>query len=132
VTRLGLFLCGCDPVQKRNYNVTVTNDGVLTDRRFDDEGYEICPEHGVRLYGWASPSFQHPGGQTLLDWGKMGSRRELKLEPSGPDRRNFIDTISVGEERLARRAARTNGTPSERVQSKPAVEYFRPEDDHGA
>lgn len=27
---------------------------VYTDKRYDDEGFEVCPEHATRMYGWQS------------------------------------------------------------------------------
>lgn len=78
----------------------------LSAKRYDKEGYEICPEHGERMYGWKSPNIQHPGGQTLTDWSKMGGDGKLKLDTSSPDRR--IEKID-GTQVLAERAARRNG-----------------------
>lgn len=114
MTGPGLFLCGCDPKVKFKYNVSQRPDGTVSGERRDEGGYLVCPEHGVRMYGWASPLVQHPGGQTLTDWSKMGSNTPLRnLDTSQPDRRVFIDTIAYGTERLARRAASGNGAPSE-------------------
>lgn len=117
MTAPGLFLCGCDPLLKRSYNVQLREDGVVTGVRTDKEGHEICPEHGARMYGWASPKIQHPGGQELTDWTAVGKQSghstKLKLDFSSPDRRIFVDREAYGAERLARSAAGSNGAPSE-------------------
>lgn len=81
------FLCGCQPSEKHRYSGnTIKNpipggDPVYTDKRLDSEGFEVCPEHGERLYGWKSiddsiphyisnghgipPTFVSPGEQTV-------------------------------------------------------------------
>lgn len=45
MSRPGLFLCGCDPTEK------ISEFG---SKRFDTLGFEVCPEHGDRLYGYRS------------------------------------------------------------------------------
>jgi hypothetical protein len=55
----GTFLCGCTPDSKRGYSGDMKPNGiggemVYTDKRYDDDGFEVCPEHGMRMYGWQS------------------------------------------------------------------------------
>jgi hypothetical protein len=106
----GTFLCGCRPEEKAGYSasiVQVAGGEAISFKRYDKEGFEICPEHGARLYGWNSSNIQHPGGQTLTNWKSMGSGKPLKGDFGGiEDKRIKPDD---GAEILAERAARSNG-----------------------
>jgi hypothetical protein len=108
----GMFLCGCDPTRKKNYRFS-TDGGMLTSTRRDDEGFEICPEHGERLYGWNSPLVQHKAGQEILSYSNMGGKRKLKLTPTVKDNRDTRDPVADHDEIMADwRATRAvrNGT----------------------
>jgi hypothetical protein len=83
----GKFLCGCDPSRKKNYRFA-TDNGMLSAKRYDEQGFEICPEHGQRMYGWGSPLVQHKAGQEVLDFSGFGGKRKLKLVTTTPDRRD--------------------------------------------
>jgi hypothetical protein len=60
----GEFLCGCAPEEKRGYSGNIVKTGLnqeaYTDKRFDSQGFEICPEHGERMYGWKSDDKTQP------------------------------------------------------------------------
>jgi hypothetical protein len=43
MTGRGYYLCGCGVNEKLNYS---------NEKRRDTQGYPVCPEHGVREYGW--------------------------------------------------------------------------------
>lgn len=101
------YICGCDwrDPNIQRYGATVLPDGNITNKRYDREGYEICPIHGARLQGWASTGRSEPPIGSLrgpVPKGGLGS--EI------PDRRDPRDPATVGEEWLqeseeARRAA---------------------------
>lgn len=74
MTRPGLYLCGCDPLTK-----IVRFGG----KRFDKQDFEVCPEHGERMYGWASPDLDSRGKPDYST--KSLSRKPLEL--------NFNDHI---------------------------------------
>lgn len=95
-TRPGLYLCGCNPAEKVNYHVDKFNGT-------DNEGFQVCPEHGERLYGWRSPRATQPGQHSRLDWSKVGSKPGTRFQVSNePDRRDNRDPAVLGAEIFAR------------------------------
>lgn len=67
MTSQGNFLCGCKPADKRHYSgdtipSPVTGEPIYTDKRYDESGFEVCPEHGERMYGYASPAASDQAG----------------------------------------------------------------------
>lgn len=101
----GNFLCGCSPEQKKNYCYNMSGE-ILTSKRYDDAGYEVCPEHGARIYGWNSPQVQHASGHYVPDWANAGSSKPLKLRTDTVDKRDNRDPLEMARER----EARINGT----------------------
>lgn len=55
MTSPGLFLCGCDPNSERiktyRMSASALQQGVMSFKRHDPKGREICPIHGKQLYG---------------------------------------------------------------------------------
>lgn len=114
----GHYLCGCDPNNERIKSYTTSIDPVtqqLTSKRYDSQGFEVCPIHGKRLYGWNGIKKQGPQGNTVTDWQAeaedlygTASQRELgalKIK----DRRDTRDPEGVGQELLAARQKKKNG-----------------------
>lgn len=93
------FICGCDSEEKVGYTVNVVpgpfGADVQTTQRFDKEGYEICPQHSMRLANWRDE-------QRMRD---KNANPTLKVDFDGPDTRDTRDPQTTGEERLAN----TNG-----------------------
>jgi hypothetical protein len=85
----GQFLCGCWPLEKRNY---------ISDKRIDSEGYEVCPEHGQRLYGWNTRMVHGVQGQNVLDYSTMGKNSGHFNFPDVEDRRDNRDPQEVWAE----------------------------------
>ena len=57
----GHYLCGCNIEAKRGYRHELDTEGNSVTARTDKLGYDICPEHGMRQYGWRShPIKQNP------------------------------------------------------------------------
>lgn len=81
------FLCGCNRDDKKTYSIQVDHSGNLRSSRFDAEHYEICPEHGERLYGWRTPI--------------VGGSNKLDLNFAGKDNRDTRDPEQLGAEILA-------------------------------
>jgi hypothetical protein len=121
-----VYICGCDyrDPHIQRYGVTVHSDGSITNKRYDRNGYEVCPIHGLRLRGWATVPRTSP---------PIGAMREPS--PKGdlgseiPDRRDNRDPATVGEEWLGRQEA--NGTPQHTALSKPAPMVEMPDPDTG-
>lgn len=97
------YLCGCNPEEKKSYLQTTQADGTQSSKRRDTQGYEVCPEHGERLYGWNTHTIPHQGLGDLLDFKKMGSGdgSKLKLDFTTEDRRDNRDPQLVGAEHLS-------------------------------
>lgn len=97
----GQFLCGCWPTDKRGYYGNIVKDAfgndIYTDKRFDSQGFEVCPEHGERLYGWASPTVQSPQGNEVLDYASKSNATIKKLDLDIEDRRDNRDPILIGK-----------------------------------
>lgn len=85
-------------------NPIAGGDPVYTDKRFDSGGYEVCPEHGERLYGWKSSDPQHPhyiaNGQGMPPTFVSPGRRSLKLREVEPDVRDNRDPEEVRREMI--------------------------------
>lgn len=99
------FGCGCSYEKAKTYSFNLQRDGVtLSGQRFDEEGYEVCPEHGIRKYGWASPLISVPPNGDRIDWSKMGSKnKEINLNPKiTEDRRDNRDPIKIGMKILSK------------------------------
>lgn len=98
----GKYLCGCDPARMREiYGVA----------RIDDQGYDVCPQHGERLYGWASPMIRGPQGNNVLCYRKFSKSPELVLEPSEiPDQRDKRDPILIYTEYKRQKEIAANGS----------------------
>jgi hypothetical protein len=112
----GTFLCGCDPEQKKNYFFAIRQTPMgeaITNKRYDDQGFEVCPEHGARFYGWASPQVQGPQGNLVSDFSKMGSNESISLTPSAVEDRRPCTLEKAAAEILASRRARKNGAPKD-------------------
>jgi hypothetical protein len=95
----GFFLCGCPVKGKLKFSVPrgaeVAEENIIETVEFqrDHEGFKVCPDHGAREYGWASPSITGPQGNNVLDWGAMGNKSNLKLPKSDtPDLRPTVPT----------------------------------------
>lgn len=74
-----LFLCGCNLEDKKHYSTFSSEDGkVLSHRRFDKQGYEVCPEHGERKFGWRSPMILGPQGNDVIDWDKVSKTFDIQ------------------------------------------------------
>lgn len=111
---LGYYLCGCNIEEKQahSFHLLPTEPGEdpqYTSRRFDDEGFMICPEHGERRYGWRSipASNNHPGmkhpymSMSALEierrmmFGKpIPKTRPLQIKSTAPDLRDYRDPQS--------------------------------------
>jgi hypothetical protein len=93
------YLCGCDYKDPRiqEYGVTVHSDGTMTKKRYDRQGFEVCPIHGMRLRGWYSEQERAPKPKPRTS-GPMGT-------PGTEDRRDLRDPQEVGEAYLQRDAA---------------------------
>lgn len=85
------FICGCTKAEKSNYSMDFDpRTGFVIVRR-DSEGYEICPEHGMRLYGWRSHFIETPIGDKI-DYSKKGTDDEINIDTSElEDRRDNRD-----------------------------------------
>lgn len=106
----GRYLCGCDPNDEflQRYQCTVTPTGEMSFKRYDHEGYEVCPQHGKRMYGWASPIKQGPQGNTIADWHSWYlanfGRGTLEINQTiTEDHRDNRDPTVVGNALLAQR-----------------------------
>jgi len=91
------YLCGCDPEAKKHYRAIVLPNGNTSHLILDDEGYQVCPEHGERLYGWKT---SHAGGvNPKIDYSNMGSGGNLSnIDFSQPDMRDTRDPQTMGLE----------------------------------
>lgn len=110
----GNFLCGCGRTEKMNYAANVDPKGNISFKRYDKEGYEVCPEHGERLYGYQTHHKQGAGGQTLLDYTAYAASkipRPLKLDFDNgiPDTRDNRDPLQMAEERQRLVEIESNG-----------------------
>lgn len=96
LTRPGLFLCGCDPQDPhiKTYYTNVTADGQQTNKRYNARGVEVCPQHGVPMYGFMSDAAKVVGNGKAPS-GQLGS-------PDIVDIRDIRDPTEVGHEHLAR------------------------------
>lgn len=113
------FLCGCDPKTKGRYSGDTVKspipgaDPSYSDKRFDAQGFEVCPEHGERLYGWKSPLMATPSGRDALDYRKLGRDGDVKIitdNPEFPDRRDNRDPVLAYAELKAERGISKSGT----------------------
>jgi hypothetical protein len=106
MARLGLrpgnFLCGC--VGERPQDVAL-NPKTFDTVEFDNEGYLICKAHRARLYGWR------------LEWVVQPLGTPLDIEPPQRDRRDTRDAERLGNELLAEREFRSDGTLSDLYDS---------------
>ena len=116
----GTYLCGCAEDANSTHSwhlVPGTDPPQYTNRRYDDEGFMVCPWHGARRYGWRSvpASPNHPGpksgymSMTPLEierrkyYGKsIPKKKELKIDSNAPDLRDTRDPEELGKEILAR------------------------------
>lgn len=74
MTGQGLYLCGCNPLDPKvqNYKrdlvfVPGMKDPVLSSKRYDKDGNEICPIHGKPLYGFMTVTKTGPQGNDVYD-----------------------------------------------------------------
>ena len=82
----GVFLCGCTPEEKAHYQ---------TERR-DPHGNLLCPEHGQPMYGYLTPTVDHPGLGRMLDYKRMGTGSTVRVSSEGViDRRDNRDPEQV-------------------------------------
>lgn len=97
----GNFHCGCDPKEKLNYSGDITKptvpggDVIYSGIRRDSKGYEVCPEHGERLYGWRTHMVATPSGRDAMDWSKQAKGKPLGEIKRGEDRRDNRDPATV-------------------------------------
>lgn len=116
----GQFLCGCAPSEKRGYSgetmpsVIPGGDPVYTDKRFDAQGFEVCPEHGERMYGWKSsdPNTPHylSNGSGMPPTFISPKRKSVSIRDSEfPDRRDNREPQGVYSEIVASRRTPGNG-----------------------
>lgn len=97
------YICGCDREKNINYRMDLSSDGkTLTSMRKDSEGYEVCPQHGVRLIGW--PHFKRKDTNLTLDF-------------SGRDLRDNRDPEEIGLEFLAGRNGQKEGASPNHPES---------------
>ena len=72
------YLCGCNIKAKRGYFHELDDKGRSITSRTDRFGFDICPEHGERRYGWRAEVTPMRGGAPM-------STGELNLPPSTVD-----------------------------------------------
>jgi len=87
----GKFLCGCNPGDKQRHTTFIVSNGLQTFqsfKRYDEQGFEVCPEHGHRLYGWASAA---PVNKTTTGGA---------IKSTAPDLRDNRDPETIGREIL--------------------------------
>lgn len=103
----GDYLCGCNVEQKKNYSTHLTSvvggEPQYTHNRFDDEGFMVCPEHGLRRYGYASTPARDSGYMAMSSleierrqmFGKpVPKERKLVINSTAPDKRDNRDPQS--------------------------------------
>jgi len=89
------YLCGCNIKTKRGYFHELDDKGRSITSRTDRFGFDICPEHGERRYGWRNDVTPMRGGSPL-------STRELNLPPSTvDDLRPHVPQARLGGRSLA-------------------------------
>lgn len=110
------YICGCVPSEKRGYS----GDGVqgfngtlqYTDVRYDEQGYEVCPEHGERLIGWRSNDPRSPhyilNGQGVPPT-FVSPDKSVAISFDGDDHRDNRDPEEVYAEMKREKAQLTNG-----------------------
>lgn len=111
----GRFLCGCSPAEKKHYSGDVhrppfSHEDIYTDKRYDRQGFEVCPEHGERMYGWKSVPVVEAGAKRQdfsgLSSGEYKPSAEvLEIE----DRRDNRDPEEVFLDRKREKAQSQNG-----------------------
>lgn len=100
----GFYLCGCNIEDKKTYSThmatVIGGEPQYTSNRFDDEGFMVCPEHGLRRYGWHSTPEKNSKfmGMSSLEierrkmFGKaVPTQNKLKIESNVPDKRDNRD-----------------------------------------
>lgn len=114
----GKFICGCDPKDPKiqGYYAQLVPFGdkqVLTNKRYDKQGNEICPIHGAKLYGSASITVRGPQGNEIVDYRaefyQRYGKKKVEIFASVEDRRDNRDPSIVGAEYLSGRASAGNG-----------------------
>jgi hypothetical protein len=105
------YLCGCS---------------LSVPRREDEIGW-ICAEHGMRPYGWRSPSKGKPGGGDALDYAEWARITRLGRSEGATtttsdvqDIRDKRDAEAIGREILARSNAK-----SRNVHTKDSIEFLK-------
>lgn len=116
MTASGLFLCGCNPKDYVGYAAFLISNGgnpVYSDKRRDEQGFEVCPQHGERMYGWRSPYIDTPRARAL-DYSSFGSGKNYKVEAEdvGDLRPHIYEELLDDKARniLARVSAGGNGS----------------------
>lgn len=115
----GSFLCGCAPSDKRGYSGNTKKnplggDPVYTDQRWDEQGHEVCPEHGERFFGLKSDDKREPHYVINGD-GVPPSFVSPDKTVRGVnfveqvDRRDNRDPQTIGEARLRAKSVAGNG-----------------------
>jgi hypothetical protein len=94
----GFYLCGCKIGQRAGY----------PGNRVDPGGFDVCVEHGVRRYGWASNLLVTPNGlrHNYKNEGRGGSGG---ISDTVRDRRDNSDPEEVGRALLSRRNGGNGG-----------------------
>lgn len=124
----GHYLCGCNIEEKRNYchHTLPTSPGEepqYTSNRFDVEGFQVCPEHGDRMWGWASMTRSRE--RPIINMSDREKERRLKLGKPVPvqklvkpnfnneidkrDARDPLEMVPVVQAALAEIRAPKNG-----------------------
>jgi hypothetical protein len=94
-------------VEKLSYSMDFNPQTGMMIKRRDTQGYEICPEHGERLYGWRSHLIDSPAGGDKIDYSKESTGSEIRISPEKvEDRRDNRDPISAYNEHRADHASR--------------------------
>jgi hypothetical protein len=97
------FLCGCDVEKKQQRYGT---------HRFQGD-MPVCPEHGLPLSNFMSPTVRHPQGHEMIDWSKMRSPGKFVpvMEPESVERqRQLRDLDRQADEILKNRRLGGNGS----------------------
>jgi hypothetical protein len=99
------YLCGCAREEKRNYAVFVDHNGNQTTIRRDKQGFEVCPEHGERLWNWKSDRLVYTGKT-----GIHSSGGKLNTVGTGTeDKRDNRDPQAIGEAIMLAKQSGSNG-----------------------
>jgi hypothetical protein len=106
--RPGLFICGCDPASEKikGYRMEIVpGTDILSPKAHDYEGYEVCPVHGKRMYGWGTTHKDVPHPDTAKQM-----TGNVSVKSTMPDLRDNRDPTALG---LALLSKTNGGTKAE-------------------